>query len=124
MFISHYDSELGDLNIKKLERRKISLLQKLANQFYDFAIKINRKSYNEESELFQILNDIKLTKNNLESLRVHILADGHYSTEDFNTYSSNRKGMNYTYTCELWDATSLKNLISEDGKQRNAIQLI
>ncbi|MDB2371090.1 AIPR family protein [Alphaproteobacteria bacterium] len=123
LFISHYDSELGDLNIKKLERKNISLLQKLASQFYDFAIKINRKSYNEESELFQILNDIKLTKHNLESLRVHILADGHYSTEDFNTYSSKRKGMNYTYTCELWDATSLKSLISEDGRQRNAIEI-
>ena len=31
--------------------------------------------------------------------------------------------MNYTYTCELWDATSLKNLISEDGRQRNAIEI-
>ena len=55
---------------------------------------------------------------------MHILADGHYSTEDFNTYSSNRKGMNYTYTCELWDATSLKNLISEDGKRVTLFRLI
>lgn len=121
LFISSYDSELGDLNIKKLERRKLASLQKLAEFFYDFAIKVNRRSYNEESELFQIINDIKLTKENLETLKVHILADGHYS-EQFNSYSY-KKNLNLTCICELWDANNIRALIADDGKQRNSIEI-
>ena len=122
LFISYYQSELGDLNINKLERKQLASLQRLADSFYEFAIKINKNSYNSESELFQILNDIKLTRHNLESLRVHILADGHYS-EEFNSYSANKKGMKFTYTCDLWDANGIRKLITNEGKQRNAIQI-
>ena len=122
LFISKYDSEIGDLSTKKLERRDLSSLQKLADQFYDFAVSVSKSSYNEDSILFQILNDIKLSKNKIESLKIHIFADGHY-TEDFNTYSVKKKGSGYTYTCELWDATGLRNLITDDGRFRNAIEI-
>ena len=69
-----------------------------------------------------LVRKLKLSKNKIESLKIHIFADGHY-TEDFNTYSVKKKGSGYTYTCELWDATGLRNLITDDGRFRNAIEI-
>lgn len=122
LFISSYDSDAEDFSVKKIEIKKIRQLQKLADEFYQYALLIRSNSYNEESELFEIINYIKQSAKKLEFLRVHILGDGYY-TENYNVYSSNRKGMGYTYTCELWDANSLKTVFSDEGFVENNIEI-